>query len=183
MLSFNLHPAVSVGIFFELLWLDLFPAGTFIPPQSLLTLSATLTLLACLPGADMRLTSIILVGTLPLAYIGAWVEQSYRKRQNLSYNALLSWNRRHPGHAYRPETLTIRAVVEQSILHFGLFLLCVTPLLPLLRLAQPWLGSSPQPTWPMLWILACCGAILSLRIRKAYACAAVTFVLGVFATL
>lgn len=34
-LTFSLQPAMSAGIFFELLWLDLFPAGTFIPPHAL----------------------------------------------------------------------------------------------------------------------------------------------------
>ena len=37
--TWQIQPALGAGIFFELLWLDLFPAGTFIPPQSLLALS------------------------------------------------------------------------------------------------------------------------------------------------
>ena len=42
LLTFRLQPALSAGIFFELLWLDLFPAGTFIPPHGLLALTAPL---------------------------------------------------------------------------------------------------------------------------------------------
>ncbi|PKN31367.1 MAG: hypothetical protein CVU63_24290, partial [Deltaproteobacteria bacterium HGW-Deltaproteobacteria-20] len=65
---------MSAGIFFELLWLDLFPAGTYIPPQALLSLIATLTILACLPDADMRSTVLVVIATLPLAYLGAWID-------------------------------------------------------------------------------------------------------------
>lgn len=174
---------MSAGIFFELLWLDLFPAGTFIPPHALLSLTATLTVLACLPDADMRTTALLLVATLPLAYLGAWVEQRYRKRQNTSYNKLITWNRQSVAHAYTPNRLIMQALAEKFLLNFFLFALCVLPLLAALRPLQPWLSSGPQPSWPMLWIVAGIGAVLALRLRKAYALAGISLVLGVLATL
>jgi len=36
--------SLNLGIFFELLWLDLFPAGTFIPPQSVYAVLLTLSI-------------------------------------------------------------------------------------------------------------------------------------------
>ncbi len=174
---------MSAGIFFELLWLDLFPAGTYIPPQALISLTATLTVLACLPDADMRATALIVVATLPLAYLGAWAEQLHRKRQNARYSQLLIWNRGGKGSAFAPNRLTAGALIEIFLLNFSIFMLCVTPLLAGLRLLQPWFSGGPQPSWAMLWAGACAGAILALRVRRAYALAAASLVIGVLSTL
>lgn len=181
LVTWQTQPAISVGIFFELLWLDLFPAGTFIPPHGVLALAAALTLLACLPDPDTRLIVLVLVCTMPLGYLGAWAEQRYRRRQNLSYNALIAWNRHRA--SLRPEALTRLALAETLALKFGMFLLCLLPMLPALRMVRPWIESGPQPSWPMLWAAACLGGILSLRIRKAYVLAGLTVAVGVMSAL
>lgn len=182
-LSSSLQPALSLGIFFELLWLDLFPAGTFIPPQSLLALTTALTLLSCLPTADMCATALILVATLPLASFGAWVEQRYRTHQNKSYTALTSWNSRKGTHHYAPKKLICRAVGELFLLHFVLFGVSVAALLLFLRPMIVLLGNGPQPTWPMLWLVASLGALLALRRTKAYALGAAALLLLVLGSL
>ncbi|MGE4440356.1 MAG: hypothetical protein AB7D27_02580 [Desulfomicrobium sp.] len=174
---------MSAGIFFELLWLDLFPAGTYIPPQALFSLTATLTILACLPDADMRATALTVIATLPLAYLGAWIEQLHRKRQNARYNRLLTWNRRSNEDVFAPSRLTSSALLEIFLLNFTIFLLCVTPLCAGLRMLQPWFSGGPQPSWPMLWAGACAGAILALRVRRAYALAGACLLLGALSTL
>lgn len=174
---------MSAGIFFELLWLDLFPAGTFIPPHGLLALSAVLGAMTCLPDADMRTTTLALVLALPLAYMGAWVEQRYRKRQNLSYNRLIIWNRRGVTHPYTPDRLIFQALGETFALGFALYLPCAAGLLAIVRLAGPWVSGGPQPTWPMLWIGGCSGAVLALRLPRAYAVAGASLVVGALLTL
>lgn len=181
-LTMNLQPALNLGIFFELLWLDLFPAGTFIPPHALFSLTATLTLLACLPEADMRLVTFVIVCVLPLAHLGAWAEQRYRQRQNLSYNALLVWNRKSAA-PYIPQRLIHRAVLEGTLLYMLLFAVCTAPLLVVIKTVRPWIEGGPQPAWPALWLCACVGAVLALRLRKAHALALVALVLGVLGTM
>lgn len=183
LVTFSLQPAISVGIFFELLWLDLFPAGTFIPPHGLLSLCTTLGVLACLSDPDMRTTALVVVLTLPLGYLGAWMEQRYRKRQNLSYNSLILWNRRGVSHPFTPDRLVIQALAEIFAMNLALFLASSSAVLVIVRLAQPLLAGGPQPGWPMLWIAAAAGAILALRMRKAYALAGTTLVIGILATL
>ena len=182
-LTLRLQPALSAGIFFELLWLDLFPAGTYIPPQAIMSLTATLTILACLPDADMRTTALVVIATLPLAYLGAWVEQLHRKRQNARYNQLLNWNRGGAVGVFAPNRLTSGALIEIFLVNFTVFMLCVPPLLAGLRLLQPLFSNGQQPSWPMLWIGACAGAILALRLRRAHALAAASLVIGALATL
>jgi len=148
-----------------------------------MSLTATLTILACLPEADMRTTALVVISTLPLAYLGAWVEQIHRKRQNLRYNQLLNWNRGGAVGSFAPDRLTAGALVEIFLVNFSLFMLCVLPLLAGLRLLQPLLSNGQQPSWPMLWAGACAGAILALRLRRAHALAAASLIIGVLATL
>ncbi|WP_043810193.1 hypothetical protein [Desulfomicrobium baculatum] len=131
----------------------------------------------------MRTTVLVVIATLPLAYLGAWVEQLYRKRQNAGYNQLLTWNRQGNTAIFAPHRLTAKALVEFFLLNFSLFWLCLLPLLIGLKTVRPWVAGGPQPTWTMLWIAACAGAILALRVRKAYALAAVSLLLGVLSSL
>lgn len=178
LLTWQAQPALSIGIFFELLWLDLFPVGTFIPPQAILSLLATLTLLSCFPDPDLRIVALVLLSTTPLGYLGAWLEQRYRQRQNLSYNALIIWTKNQKNSLYNPQNLTRIAVVEIFLLNLVIFFLLLLPLLWVLNLLIPWIAQGPQPTWPLLWAIACLGALLSLKIRKAYILAGLTLILG-----
>jgi len=183
LVTWQAQPVLSIGIFFELLWLDLFPAGTFIPPHSIFSLLATLTLLTCLPASDMRMVTLILICTTPLGYLGAWTEQWYRRRQNLSYNSLITWTRNRKPAYSSPEILTKLALTETFVLNLLLFFLCVLPLFFVLRNIHPWVENELQPTWPMLWLIASLGALLSLRIHKAYILAAITMILGILLNL
>lgn len=140
-------------------------------------------MLACLPDAGMRATALVLVAVLPMAHLGAWMEQRYRKRQNLSYNSLIKWNRRGVSRDYAPHKLVIQSLAELFTLNLVLFLLCTTSLLTVMRLALPWISQGFQPTWPMLWMGACAGAILALRLPRAYVVAGASFVLGAVAFL
>lgn len=131
----------------------------------------------------MRTTALVLIMTLPLAYIGAWVEQRYRKRQNLSYNALILWNRRGVSHPFTPDRLIFQALAEIFAMNFALFLAGASAVLVCIRLAQPLISGDLQPAWPMLWIAAAAGGIMALRMRKAYAVAAAALLVGIFVTI
>ena len=130
----------------------------------------------------MRTTALVVVMTLPLAYLGAWMEQRYRKRQNLSYNSLILWNRRGVNHPFTPDRLIFQALAEIFAMNFVLFLAGSSAVLVCVRAAQPLVAGGPQPAWPMLWIAAAGGAIMALRMRKAYAVAAAAILVGIFVT-
>ena len=131
----------------------------------------------------MRTTALVVVMTLPLAYLGAWVEQRYRKRQNLSYNSLILWNRRGVSHPFTPDRLVFQALAEIFAMNFVLFLTGSSAVLACVRAAQPLVAGGHQPAWPMLWIAAAGGAIMALRMRKAYAVAAAALLVGIFVTI
>lgn len=170
---------MNLGIFFELLWLDLFPAGTVIPPHALFALTASLTVLAGLDEPNMRLAVLILVASFPLAFFGAWVEHAYRVRQNLNFTVLLTWSRRKSTDASLQTPIIHRALGEQFALCGGIFVLCASALLALTRVLGPWIEKGVQPEWFMLWAGASIGAILALRIRTGYAVGAASLILGI----
>lgn len=131
----------------------------------------------------MRTTALVLVATLPLAYLGAWAEQRYRKRQNLSYNALIVWNRRGVTQTYAPQRLVVRALLEIFALNLALFVIAASLALVAVRAAHPWIPGGPQPSWPLLWTGASVGAILALRLPRAYALAGTSLALGAILAL
>lgn len=177
LLTWSVQPALNAGVFFELLWLDLFPAGTFIPPNAPLALTIALGLLACLPDPDMRTVLLVLAVSIPTAYAGSWTEQWLRTVQNRSYTAILTWNRRRVVHASTPDRLVLNALMLQGAVLFGLYVGCSSALLIGLRQILPLLPSGRQPTWPMIWMCAALGAVLALRVRKAYALGGVAVLL------
>jgi len=126
----------------------------------------------------MRITTLCLLTAVPLAYLGSLLEARYRKRQNLSYNALLHWNRRSRKSFFTPQRLVVLAICEQFGMYLVLFAILVGGLLCVLNLIVPLLGVGSQPSWPFLWAVASLGAIFSLRIRQAYAVGIAGLALG-----
>lgn len=163
---------VAVGLFFELFWLDLIPAGTYIPPNSLLSVCITLALIRHyhLDGAGECLPALIL--GIPGAYIGAWLERMHRSWQNRGYNRLMVWAKGED------DSSTPRAIVRHSLIQLAavnmlLVLVCILVALSVFGLAVHLVGASlfaplAHFSWPMLWLTASVGGVLSLRVKNAY---------------
>lgn len=181
LLTWTWHPALHLGIFFELLWLDLFPAGTFIPPHALFALMTCICVVTALDDPNMRQTVTVVVASFPLAYLGAWLEQKFRTRHNLVYTTLLDWSRHKSRHSPPHIRLITRALTEHFSLFWGVFMLCGAIILAMVRMAPSWIWAGPEPGWPMLWVAASLGAILALRIRTAHALSAVCLLLALLA--
>lgn len=171
-------PALGAGIFFELLWLDAFPAGTYIPPHGLAALCTSLIVLHGLGMPSMRMTTLIFVASCLAAYGGAWLEQAYRTRQNRSYTALLRWNRKGSRSATSPTVLTLLSLTEQFFLSALLLFVTAACMLYGAKILPAWITQGYEPSWALLWILASTGAVLSLRIPKAYIVCALAVGLG-----
>lgn len=81
---------IPLAIFFELLWLDTFYIGAFIPPSGatcLLLVLAVSTLVNA--GAEQYLPSTILLA-IPCSFSIIWVEQRIRQYNNHWYTAFLT---------------------------------------------------------------------------------------------
>lgn len=157
-----------IGVFFELLWLDLFPAGTFIPPQSVFAVFASTVLVKSLSAVRAEEIFLIMLVCIPFAFLGSWFENRQREWQNKNYNLLLRWASRKQSHT-RPRKMILTSISQQFILNtiFGAASLYL--LLFLGRKLLPYLPAADFFTWPMAWLTAAVGGILALRLRKAYA--------------
>ena len=160
--------SLNLAIFFELFWLDLFPAGTFIPPQTLFSTFASMTLVYVL---DLNLTEEIFLAmilTIPLALFGSWLEGRQRMWQNKSYNQLLKRVRRGYQNEFCPEKLISKSILQILIVNFIFAYLSIYALIFIYEKIAPIWPRNSFLAWPYLWIFASIGGILSLRIRRAY---------------
>ena len=166
----------NVAIFFELFWLDLFPAGTFIPPHALYSTFASMAMVYIL---DLHLTEevfLAIILTIPLALFGSWLEGQQRIWQNKSYNELLKRVRRGYQNGFYPERLILKSIFQILMVNFLFAYFSLHALIFIYEKIAPISPRSTFLAWPYLWIFASIGGILSLRISRAYA----VFFTGVF---
>jgi len=180
----NIELSIGIGIFFELVWLDFFPAGTFIPPHNILPPFLTLALAnffdITYPGNLIPLLFL----TFPTAWLGTRMENWQRKLQNLNYNKLYYWaDQEHS--SFKPEALVVRSLIQLVILNIILYLVCFTIIFVIIEYTYPfWSDIFEGFKWPYLWLVALVGGILSLRIPRAYEvlvfCLGIVFLTSLF---
>lgn len=172
---------VAVGLFFELFWLDLIPAGTYIPPNALLSVCVTLGLMRHfgLNGAGECVPALAL--GIPAAYAGAWLERMQRSWQDRGYNRLLAWAKGSE-RGSQPHVIVRYSLIQLAASNLLLVMVCMLAALSLLGVVIHLAGHAlfaplSHFSWPMLWITASVGGVLSLRVKNAYR----TFAAGVVA--
>lgn len=164
--------AVSVSLVFELLWLDLIPAGTFIPPNPAAGNLAALSLMTAygLSGPSDAVFPILL--GMPLAWLAAGLERMHRSWQNAGYDTLQGWLAPESREAYAPGMLVRRAVVQAAALYFVFFAVGagILAMLAGQLLERGLMRPAPETfTWGALWLWASLGGLMSLRVPRAYA--------------
>jgi len=167
----NWPESLGVSLFFELLWLDVFPAGTIIPPNPLASVLASLATLRYFNVTKPALAAIIMLLALPLGKLFARIERAHRQYENDAHSRLMRWAK-NPEYVPGPLQLTRRSVLILfwvNVAAFALSLACLMVFAHfLLPYAAPAIGNIPLK-WPHLWGVASIGAVLSLRYRPAYA--------------
>ena len=161
--------ALGTAVFLELFWLDFFPAGTFIPPQSLLALFLVLTTATLLGVDSPPEIALLLAAALPMGWVGSRVERFQRSLQDVSYNVLVNSARR--GSGYAPGKLVKRSLAQTVVLSFLLFLALQTLFLFTFRAVFAAAGDIVRAVplgWTHLWVIATLGPLLSLRHRVPY---------------
>jgi PTS system mannose-specific IIC component len=175
---------LSVALFFELLWLDLLPAGTFIPPQLVAATVACLSLVSRFGLAEPPLILVAILASLPLAWLGSTLEYGLRGLRNKSYNRLLNWARTLDP-ADRPGVLAARSLAVTFSANLTVFFVVLFALHLLvgfvLELGREQLLGLPL-TWTQLWLAASIGGLLALRIKRAYGFLALGALLVIFFT-
>jgi hypothetical protein len=169
--------AISLAVFYEVFWLDLFPAGTYMPPNALFPMLCVLSLSLANQHTDITSLFLPVILTLPLASFGSYLEKRQREWQVASYNRLIL--------AFRAgndlEKATSRSIFASLAQLFSLncAVFCIISSLVLFGASflTNNLGQSllyPNASWPLLWTIGAVGGLLSLRIRRNY----IIFALG-----
>lgn len=165
--------ALPAAIFFELFWLDLFPVGTYIPPNGTASLVATLAAASFFSIQFPSQLVIPMVLSMPAALISPYLEQTLRQRHNIHHNELLAL--KHP-ESIVDERLFLHKIICKALLqtigmNFVFFFMYLLVLISTIYIAYDLYGSIIEcsgVTWSYLWFFAALGGVLSLRVRHAY---------------
>ncbi|WP_274532706.1 PTS sugar transporter subunit IIC [Desulfocurvibacter africanus] len=179
----DLATAISISLFFELFWMDLIPAGTFIPPQMAASTLAALTLVEVYHFTAPPLAVLAIIACLPLAWLGTRIEAMERERQNKSYNELLRSSRGGMD-AFSPGGLVRKGFVRMAIINWLFFLVSSITLVWIAGLVLPFLQRYVvllPVKWWHVWFGASLGGLLSIRFRPGYILLAVAAAATAFA--
>ncbi|EGB13751.1 hypothetical protein DND132_0535 [Pseudodesulfovibrio mercurii] len=162
--------SLYIAIFFELFWLDLIPAGTYIPPQLTAATFAALALTTWFGLDQPSRIMFVLFASMPLAWIGTKVEGWLREREQGSYNALLNWAR-NPRSKHLPGALILRSMARGLLMGWITFLAAILILklgLDVFFAFYPPIFLHLGVTWAHLWVAASLGGLMALRLKRAY---------------
>jgi PTS system mannose-specific IIC component len=163
--------SLSLAVFYELFWLDLFPAGTYIPPNPLFPLFCMLSLTPNLYPKDATTCFLPVILTLPLAFLGAFLEKKHRDWQSEGYNRLLIRFRTAGDLGGAAAISAGISLMELFIINFVSFFCTVwLVLFIIMDVAIRWQGKPlifSHATWPLLWVIGGVGGVTTLRTKHS----------------
>jgi len=171
----DLESSLFIAIFYELLWLDFIPVGTFIPPHMTAACFTALAISSYCGLNSLPLITLPLLFGLPMAWLGAKLERVMRDRLNRSYGGVLQWVRK-PLDVNVPGRLLLGSLVSKIFANWLFFLVGAGVLAMLTKLALSHYGpllASVKLSWANLLIAASVGGMLALRLRSLYVSVAV----------
>jgi len=165
--------ALPAAIFFELFWLDLFPVGTYIPPNGTASLVATLAAASFFSLQFPSQLVVPMVLAMPAALISPYLEQTLRQRHNKHHNKLLALA---SPESVVDEQIFLHKIISKALLqtlgvNFVFFFSYLLVLISTISLFYDVNGSIIECSglsWSYLWFFAALGGVLSLRVRPAY---------------
>ncbi len=162
--------AMSMALFYELFWLDLFPAGTYIPPNSAASLLLGIGVAHYYGISAPTSLAVPMLLSLPAALVAAKLEHWQRRSQNAGYNRLIWWGR-HLEENNTPGAVLFWSLVQLAVIHALFISVCLLVLIGTINLMALYIGHLPTVPgvgWPHLWFGAAIGGILSLRVPRSY---------------
>ncbi len=181
----HLEQSLIVACVFELLWLDVFAAGTVIPPNAIASTVAALALIDMFSLQQPAMISVAMLLAMPLAYLFSRVESAHRDASNKDFDQLQAWVENLPG-ALTPARLIMFSMARVAFIN-GLFFIVALAVLSIalffvLDEASAALKGNSM-TAETLVLISTCGAMLGLRYKPAYVvlCVCFFFVWGALA--
>ncbi|MCF8105426.1 MAG: hypothetical protein K9K64_08090 [Desulfohalobiaceae bacterium] len=172
-----------IGVFFELFWLDTFPAGTYIPPQQ--TFAAFFTILTAdylglsQPGAIF----LLLLAVLPLTSLMHRLEVWFRTKEDSNYKRVIRQVQKEIPD-YEPRGIVLGSVLKAAGMNMAVFALCLgTTLAGLELIPLSGFAALPELTWFHLLSGGLAAGFLALRSKRVYGlliCAAAAVAAALF---
>ncbi|MGE4293402.1 MAG: PTS sugar transporter subunit IIC [Desulfovibrio sp.] len=162
---------LKIAIFFELAWLDIIPAGTYIPPHLGAAMFTALALTSLHGLTDTGQITLVMAAGIPMAWLGTRLEARQRTFQRRCHTQALQWARNVNAGPF-PERIVYSALLRNFLTSWIFFFVSMLVLDMLLGLLLHNLGTlldQMHVDWPHLWLAASLGGLLALRIRRAYA--------------
>jgi len=163
----EVFPVLIISLFFELLWLDLIPAGTFIPPNAIFCVTSTTLLCGHFQLEHTGQIFLLMLLSIPGAYILSRIEGWYRIRQNKKYNQILRQSRDRFS-TYNPGKMILQSLGGS----FGVNLVSACLGIYFLAFVYPHLSGifefQRELDWSVILIAASFSALAGLRVKKAY---------------
>lgn len=179
----HMETCLFSAIFYELLWLDFIPVGTFIPPHMTAATFAGIALSFYFGLESPPLVFLALVAGLPMAWLGARLDRVLRDRLNRSYGLVMQWLRK-PHDVDMPSRMLAGVLVSKLLVSWVFFLVGTGLLAAAVRfILDHYTGqlAGLQLTWNHFLIAASLGGLLALRLRSLYlAVAGGAVALGLF---
>ncbi|MFW5730348.1 MAG: PTS sugar transporter subunit IIC [Desulfonatronovibrionaceae bacterium] len=169
----EMFPAMYVAVFFELLWIDIIPAGTFIPPNAVFCVVATMCLVEIFGLHSPAHIFPAMVLAVPAAFVCSWLEGVQRTSQNKNYNIILQQSRKNHLR-YHPEVMIRTSLSRLFLIYAAVGVMGIYILTLVFGLALDHLEFKNFLPWEVLLLVASVSALAGLRIKKAY----VSLVLG-----
>ncbi|WP_279614632.1 MULTISPECIES: PTS sugar transporter subunit IIC [Desulfonatronospira] len=172
----EVFPVLLIAVFFELLWLDLIPAGTFIPPNAIFCVTSVTLLYGHFQLEHTGQIFLLMLLSIPGAYILSRIEGWYRIRQNKKYNLILRQSRDRFS-SYNPGKMIMQSLVGS----FGVGLVTACLGIYFLAIVYPHLKDlfqfQREMDWSLILLAASFSALAGLRVKKAYTSLVVGMVL------
>lgn len=168
--SGDYQSSLYISIFFELFWLDVIPAGTFVPPHLTASTLAALVTATAFGLNNPPEVLIPIIVSMPLAWIGNKFESLLRIWQNKNYNNMLNWAR-NPEDRTIPSSMVLQSLllsIVVSTFFFFCSILVIFLVTNILRDAAAPFFSSMHLKWFHIWIAATIGGLMAIRLRRVY---------------
>lgn len=173
-LTGEVFPVMYIAVFFELLWIDFIPAGTFIPPNAIFCVLATAVIVEIFSLEFASQIFPVMMATIPIAFLCSWLEGMQRTAQNKNYNVILQQSRKNPAQ-YKAGDIIMTSVIQLLLIYLVVGVAGIYGLALLLEKTYAYLPVRDYLPWPHLLMIASVSALAALRIKKAYA----SLVLGI----
>ena len=156
-----------IAVFFELLWIDIIPTGTFIPPNAIFCVLATITLVEIFRLEYASQIFPVMAATIPIAFLCSRLEGAQRNAQNKNYNIILQRSRKNTVD-YKPQAMIMKSILQMILIYLAAGIAGIYSLFMLLDLIYLYLPTNNFFSWYLLLILSSVSALAALRIKKAY---------------